>query len=122
MGWAKATIFWQARHRQPSFPMLLGLSARKVRYCGGAGAAGAQFHAPHRCPPHHVLSLAAVPTFALFPIFWMVSTSLKPLGEWAAMPQPWVPRSFAARSATVMTRLPAPRQRRIVRYDGRHAL
>ena len=30
--------------------------------------------------------------FVLFPIFWMVSTSFKPLGEWAAVPPPWVPR------------------------------
>lgn len=43
---------------------------------------------------HHALGLAAALVFALFPVFWMVSTSLKPLGEWAAVPPPWVPREL----------------------------
>lgn len=43
---------------------------------------------------HHALGLAAALIFALFPVFWMVSTSLKPLGEWAAVPMPWVPRDL----------------------------
>jgi len=43
---------------------------------------------------HHALGLAAALAFALFPVFWMVSTSLKPLGEWAAVPPPWVPREL----------------------------
>ena len=42
----------------------------------------------------HALGLAAALVFALFPVFWMVSTSLKPFGEWAAVPQPWVPRDL----------------------------
>ena len=57
---------------------------------------------PPRCPPvtsarfrtPHALGLAAALVFALFPVFWMVSTSLKPFGEWAAVPQPWVPRDL----------------------------
>ena len=55
-----------------------------------------------RCSPvtsarfrtHHALGLAAALVFALFPVFWMVSTSLKPLGEWAAVPMPWVPQDL----------------------------
>jgi len=43
---------------------------------------------------HHAFGLAAALLFALFPVFWMVSTSLKPLGEWAAVPPPWVPRDL----------------------------
>ena len=43
---------------------------------------------------HHALGLAAALVFTLFPVFWMVSTSLKPLGEWAAVPMPWVPRDL----------------------------
>ncbi|MDD9992784.1 MAG: hypothetical protein OXP75_13370 [Rhodospirillales bacterium] len=47
-----------------------------------------------RFRPHHALGLSAALIFALFPVFWMVSTSLKPLGEWAAVPPPWVPRDL----------------------------
>ena len=41
-----------------------------------------------------MFGLAAALVFALFPVFWMVSTSLKPFGEWAAVPPPWVPRDL----------------------------
>ena len=43
---------------------------------------------------HHALGLVAALIFALFPVFWMVSTSFKPLREWAAVPMPWVPRNL----------------------------
>ena len=43
---------------------------------------------------HHALGLAAALIFTLFPVFWMVSTSFKPFGEWATVPPPWVPRDF----------------------------
>ena len=47
-----------------------------------------------RFRPHHALGLAAALVFAFFPIFWMVSTSFKPFGEWAAVPPPWLPRDL----------------------------
>lgn len=40
---------------------------------------------------YNALGLAAALLFALFPIFWMVSTSFKPIGEWASIPPSWVP-------------------------------
>ena len=43
---------------------------------------------------HHALGLAAALIFTAFPIFWMVSTSFKPFGEWAMVPPPWVPRNL----------------------------
>ena len=39
---------------------------------------------------HHALGLFAGLAFALFPIFWMVSTSFKPTLEWAATPPVWI--------------------------------
>lgn len=39
---------------------------------------------------HHALGLLAGLVFALFPIFWMVSTSFKPTHEWAATPPVWI--------------------------------
>jgi multiple sugar transport system permease protein len=39
---------------------------------------------------HHALSLVAGLLFALFPIFWMISTSFKPTLEWAATPPVWI--------------------------------
>jgi multiple sugar transport system permease protein len=41
---------------------------------------------------HNALGLMAALVFALFPIFWMVATSFKPIGEWAATPPVWLPR------------------------------
>jgi multiple sugar transport system permease protein len=38
----------------------------------------------------HALCLLAGLMFALFPIFWMVSTSFKPTHEWAATPPVWI--------------------------------
>lgn len=43
---------------------------------------------------YNALGLLLALIFAMFPIFWMVSTSLKPFGEWAAVPPPWVPRDL----------------------------
>jgi len=40
---------------------------------------------------YHFLALLAGLAFALFPIFWMVSTSFKPTHEWAATPPAWLP-------------------------------
>ncbi|MBT3169876.1 MAG: carbohydrate ABC transporter permease, partial [Rhodospirillaceae bacterium] len=45
-------------------------------------------HKPFRWP--HFLALVAGLLFALFPIFWMVSTSFKPTLEWAATPPVWI--------------------------------
>ncbi len=42
----------------------------------------------------HAIGLVAALIFALFPIFWMVGTSFKPMGEWAAVPPAWLPRDF----------------------------
>ncbi len=39
---------------------------------------------------YNAIGLAAGLIFALFPIFWMVSTSFKPTHEWAAVPPVWV--------------------------------
>lgn len=39
---------------------------------------------------YHALGLLAGLTFALLPIFWMVSTSFKPTHEWAASPPVWI--------------------------------
>jgi len=44
-------------------------------------------HKPFRW--FHLLALSAGLLFALFPIFWMVSTSFKPTLEWAATPPVW---------------------------------
>ena len=38
----------------------------------------------------HALCLLTGLMFALFPIFWMVSTSFKPTHEWAATPPVWI--------------------------------
>ena len=43
---------------------------------------------------HHAIGLAAALIFTLFPVFWMISTSFKPFGEWAAVPPPWIPRDL----------------------------
>ena len=40
---------------------------------------------------YHALALACAVAFALFPVFWIVSTSLKPISEWVATPPAWVP-------------------------------
>ena len=45
-------------------------------------------HGPFRW--RHALYLSAGLIFALFPIFWMVSTSFKPTLEWAASPPVWI--------------------------------
>ncbi|MGD9536962.1 MAG: carbohydrate ABC transporter permease [Alphaproteobacteria bacterium] len=39
---------------------------------------------------YNMVGLAAALVFALFPIFWMVSTSFKPAGEWASIPPTWI--------------------------------
>ena len=39
---------------------------------------------------YNAIGLIAGLIFALFPIFWMVSTSFKPTHEWAAVPPVWV--------------------------------
>jgi multiple sugar transport system permease protein len=39
---------------------------------------------------YNAIGLAAGLIFALFPIFWMVSTSFKPTHEWAAVPPVWI--------------------------------
>ena len=39
---------------------------------------------------HHAIGLTIALVFALFPIFWMVSTSFKPTHEWAATPPVWI--------------------------------
>ena len=39
---------------------------------------------------HHAIGLLIGLVFALFPIFWMVSTSFKPTHEWAATPPVWI--------------------------------
>ena len=41
---------------------------------------------------HDAFGLVAALVFTLFPVFWMVSTSFKPLGEWATVPPSWLPR------------------------------
>lgn len=41
----------------------------------------------------HVLLMVWV-VFALFPTFWMVSTSFKDAGEWIAWPPHWLPHEF----------------------------
>jgi multiple sugar transport system permease protein len=41
---------------------------------------------------HALLLIWAV--FAVFPIFWMVSTSFKDAGEWIAWPPHWLPQEF----------------------------
>ena len=41
---------------------------------------------------HALLLMWAV--FAVFPIFWMVSTSFKDAGEWIAWPPHWLPQEF----------------------------
>ncbi len=38
------------------------------------------------------LAVIAAMCFALFPIFWMVSTSFKPIQEWSTYPPVWIPR------------------------------
>jgi multiple sugar transport system permease protein len=45
-------------------------------------------HRPFRWP--HFLALVAGLLFALFPIFWMVSTSFKPVVEWTTTPPVWI--------------------------------
>ncbi len=45
-------------------------------------------HKPFRWP--HFLALVAGLLFALFPIFWMISTSFKPTLEWAAPTPVWI--------------------------------
>ena len=42
---------------------------------------------------YNAIGLVAGLIFALFPIFWMVSTSFKPTHEWAAVPPVWVTSS-----------------------------
>ena len=39
---------------------------------------------------YHAIGLTIALVFALFPIFWMVSTSFKPTHEWAATPPVWI--------------------------------
>jgi multiple sugar transport system permease protein len=43
---------------------------------------------------HNALALVIALIFALFPIYWMIATSFKPMGEWATVPPTWVPRQF----------------------------
>jgi multiple sugar transport system permease protein len=40
---------------------------------------------------YDAIGLLAGLVFALFPIFWMVSTSFKPTHEWTATPPAWIP-------------------------------
>jgi multiple sugar transport system permease protein len=39
---------------------------------------------------YNLVGLAAALIFALFPIFWMVSTSFKPASEWTSIPPTWI--------------------------------
>ncbi len=41
--------------------------------------------------PGHYLALLAALLFALVPLFWLVSTSFKPLWEFYVLPFPWLP-------------------------------
>ncbi|MSO69668.1 MAG: carbohydrate ABC transporter permease [Alphaproteobacteria bacterium] len=41
---------------------------------------------------YNAIGLMAGLVFALFPIFWMLSTSFKPLAEWITVPPTWLPK------------------------------
>ena len=56
-----------------------------MMFCGETGVNAANTLSLAPC---HRLTIALV--FALFPIFWMVSTSFKPTHEWAATPPVWI--------------------------------
>ncbi len=46
---------------------------------------------PARFTWYNGVALVAALAFALFPVFWIASTSLKPLSEWVTAPPTWVP-------------------------------
>ena len=45
---------------------------------------------PRRLRWYNALGLLIALIFALFPIFWMVSTSFKPMAEWSSIPPTWI--------------------------------
>lgn len=45
---------------------------------------------PRRLRWYNALGLLVALVFALFPIFWMVSTSFKPMSEWSSIPPTWI--------------------------------
>jgi len=47
---------------------------------------------PRRLRWYNAIALLAALVFALFPIFWMVSTSFKSFEEWTSVPPTWIPR------------------------------
>lgn len=46
---------------------------------------------PARFTWYNFIALVVALAFALFPIFWIASTALKPLSEWVTTPPTWVP-------------------------------
>lgn len=46
---------------------------------------------PARFTWYNFIALVVALAFALFPIFWIASTALKPLSEWVTAPPTWVP-------------------------------